>query len=65
LRLSEHANTLPMVVDLFREHRSVRLAQARTFVHEELPACDRPRGWLAFLATDRSWFANWPGITTT
>ncbi|MEU1519946.1 hypothetical protein ABZ490_48885 [Streptomyces sp. NPDC005811] len=40
LRLSQHANALPVAVDLFREHRSVRLAQARTFVHEELPGCD-------------------------
>ncbi|TVZ75664.1 hypothetical protein [Streptomyces sp. BK340] len=44
LRLSEQANTLPVVVDLFREHRSVRLARARTFVHEELPACDLSLG---------------------
>ncbi|MFI9025453.1 hypothetical protein [Streptomyces sp. NPDC053560] len=38
LRLSQHANTLPVVVDLFREHRTLRLARARSFVHEELPA---------------------------
>lgn len=44
LLLTEKANTLPVVVDLFREHRSVRLAQARTFVHEELPACDLSLG---------------------
>lgn len=44
LRLTEHANTLPVVVDLFREHRSVRLARARTFVHEELPECDLSLG---------------------
>ncbi|MFD4740707.1 hypothetical protein ACFWNQ_25575 [Streptomyces virginiae] len=44
LRLTEHANTLPVVVDLFREHRSVRLARARSFVHEELPACDLSLG---------------------
>ncbi|MFI5795085.1 hypothetical protein [Streptomyces sp. NPDC051677] len=44
LRLSQHANALPVVVDLFREHRSARLAQARTFVHEELPACNSALG---------------------
>ncbi|MFE2103546.1 hypothetical protein, partial [Streptomyces sp. NPDC059468] len=44
LRLSKQANTLPVVVDLFREHRSVRLARARTFVLEELPACDLSLG---------------------
>ncbi|MEV0174511.1 hypothetical protein AB0I00_25735 [Streptomyces sp. NPDC050803] len=51
LRLSQHANTLPVVVDLFREHRSVRLARARTFVHEELPSCDLTLG-LAGLPED-------------
>ncbi|MEV5358384.1 hypothetical protein [Streptomyces sp. NPDC052693] len=44
LRLTEHANTLPVLVDLFREHRSVRLARARQFVHEELPGCDLSAG---------------------
>ncbi|WP_196942741.1 DUF4760 domain-containing protein [Streptomyces sclerotialus] len=44
IRLSEHANMLPVVVDLFREHRTVRLGQARTFVHEELPSCDLSLG---------------------
>lgn len=43
LRLSEKANTLP-VVDLFREHRTVRLARARAFAHKELPACDLSLG---------------------
>ncbi|WP_316765063.1 hypothetical protein [Streptomyces herbicida] len=28
--LTEHANTLPVLVDLFRERRSERPAQART-----------------------------------
>ncbi|MFC9931952.1 hypothetical protein [Streptomyces sp. NPDC127190] len=51
LRLTEHANTLPVLVDLFREHRSVRLAQARQFVHQELPACDLSAG-LAGLPED-------------
>jgi hypothetical protein len=32
LRLSRHANALPVAVDLFREHRTVRRARARTFV---------------------------------
>ncbi|WP_157881127.1 DUF4760 domain-containing protein [Streptomyces griseoruber] len=44
LRLSQHANALPVVVDLFQEHRGVRLAQARTFVHEELPGYDLDGG---------------------
>jgi len=44
LRLAQHANTLPVLVDLFREHRSVDLARARQFVHEELPGCDVSAG---------------------
>jgi hypothetical protein len=44
LRLAQHANTLPVLVDLFREHRSVDLARARQFVHEELPGCDAAMG---------------------
>ncbi|MEU7484264.1 hypothetical protein [Streptomyces sp. NPDC042319] len=31
-------------MDLFREHRTLRLGRARSFVHEELPACDLSRG---------------------
>lgn len=44
LRLTEHANTLPVLVDLFREHRSVHLARARQVVYEQLPACDLSAG---------------------
>ncbi|WP_037624143.1 DUF4760 domain-containing protein [Streptomyces aureus] len=44
LRLAQHANTLPVLVDLFREHRSARLAGARQFVHEQLPGCDLSAG---------------------
>ncbi|MGW6272208.1 DUF4760 domain-containing protein [Streptomyces sp. NPDC055060] len=40
LRLTEHANTLPVLVDLFREHRTVRLAHARRIVNRRLPAYD-------------------------
>lgn len=44
LRLAEHANTMPVLVDLFREHRSVQLARARQVVYEQLPACDLSAG---------------------
>ncbi|MEU3794898.1 hypothetical protein AB0F07_34755 [Streptomyces fructofermentans] len=44
LRLTEHANTLPVLVDLFREHRSVHLARARQVVFEQLPGCDLSAG---------------------
>ncbi|MGW8971941.1 DUF4760 domain-containing protein [Streptomyces platensis] len=51
LRLAQHANALPVLVDLFREHRSVRLARARHFVHQQLPDCDLSAG-LAGLPED-------------
>ncbi|WP_141753775.1 MULTISPECIES: DUF4760 domain-containing protein [Streptomyces] len=51
LRLTQHANTLPVLVDLFREHRSERLARARHFVHAELPGRDLSSG-LAGLPQD-------------
>ncbi|MGW0576257.1 DUF4760 domain-containing protein [Streptomyces sp. NPDC002920] len=44
VRLSQHANALPVVVDLFREHPSVQVAKARTFIHRELPAYDLSLG---------------------
>jgi hypothetical protein len=36
LVLARHANAMPVLVDLFREHRSDRLAEARRFVCFEL-----------------------------
>lgn len=44
LRLAKHANTLPVLVELFREHRSDHLAEARRFVHQELPRRDISEG---------------------
>lgn len=44
LSLTEHTNTLPVLVDLFREHRSMRLALAREVVFEQLPAWDLSTG---------------------
>lgn len=44
LRLTEHANTLPVLVDLFREHRTVRLAHARRIVNRRLPTYDLSGG---------------------
>lgn len=44
LRLAEHTNALPVLVDLFREHRSVRLARARQVVYEQLPRHDLSAG---------------------
>jgi hypothetical protein len=37
-RLARHGNTLPILTELFREHRSRHLADARAYVHHRLPA---------------------------
>lgn len=37
IQLSRHSNSMPLLVDLFREHRSDYLAQARQLVIHELP----------------------------
>ncbi|MFE1556708.1 hypothetical protein ACFW6V_17220 [Streptomyces sp. NPDC058734] len=52
LRLARHANTLPVLVDLFREHRSDHLATARLYVFRDLPHCD-PSAGLAGLPQDK------------
>src|SRR5690242_15577140 len=44
LTLSRHSNTMPVLIDLFREHRSPQLAEARQFVFSELPNYDLSRG---------------------
>lgn len=36
LRLARHANVVPVLIDLFREHRSRPLMEARRFVYTEL-----------------------------
>ncbi|MET7363576.1 hypothetical protein ABZS76_34750 [Streptomyces sp. NPDC005562] len=53
LRLTEHANTLPVLVDLFREHRSARLAHARYLVFERLPGCDPSNGMAGLPEAER------------
>jgi hypothetical protein len=44
LTLSRQSNTVPVLIDLFREHRSDRLADARHFVHNELSKYDLTKG---------------------
>ncbi|MBC2904713.1 DUF4760 domain-containing protein [Streptomyces cupreus] len=44
LRLTAHANAVPVLVDLFREHRSVQLAMARHVVYARLPSRDLSAG---------------------
>jgi hypothetical protein len=62
LRLAKQSNSLPVLVDLFREHRGHRLAQARDFVFHELPGCDVSRGLAGLpedereLVRDLAWF---------
>ncbi|MGA5503665.1 DUF4760 domain-containing protein [Streptomyces umbrinus] len=71
LRLTKHANTLSVLVDLFREHRSVRLAQAPQVVHERLPACDLSAGLAGLSENDRdlvrelAWFYDNLGALVT
>ncbi|MCQ9135836.1 MULTISPECIES: hypothetical protein [Streptomyces] len=62
LKLAGHANTLPVLVELFREHRSDHLAQARWFVHQQLPGRDVSAGLHSLtpeerkLVRDLAWF---------
>jgi hypothetical protein len=44
LTLARHSNTMPVLIDLFREHRSDRLADARHFVYFDLSKCDLSLG---------------------
>jgi hypothetical protein len=62
LTLARQSNTMPVLIDLFREHRSERLADARHFVYFDLPKCDLslgidglPEGKKA-LVRDLAWF---------
>jgi hypothetical protein len=44
IQLSRHSNSIPMLVDLFREHRGDYLAKARHLVVHELSANDLSAG---------------------
>jgi hypothetical protein len=61
-RLSRHANSLRVVVDLFKEHREDRLARARQFVFTELATRDLTKGLEGLpeeerlLVRDLAWF---------
>lgn len=71
LRLTEHANTLPVLVDLFREHRSEHLAHARYLVFEKLPDCDLSLGMECLPEAERNlirelaWFYDNLGALVT
>jgi hypothetical protein len=44
LRLARHANVVPVLVDVFREHRTQTLADARRFVYTEISNHDLSLG---------------------
>ena len=44
LTLARHSNAMPVLIDLFREHRSKQLADARQFVYFDLSKCDLSLG---------------------
>jgi hypothetical protein len=62
LTLARHSNTMPVLIDLFREHRSERLADARQFVYFDLPKCDLSLGMEGLpedkraIVRDLAWF---------
>ncbi|MEU7578538.1 hypothetical protein AB0B50_13115 [Streptomyces sp. NPDC041068] len=71
LRLTEHTNTLPVLVDLFREHRSMRMARAREVVFEQLPEWDLSAGMEGLPEAERNlirelaWFYDNLGALVT
>lgn len=52
VQAARQANTTRVLIDLFTEHRSDRLAEARHFIHHELDAYD-PRDGLASLPEEK------------
>jgi hypothetical protein len=44
LRLAKQANTLPVLIDVFREHRGPELSAARSWVYNNLSERDVSRG---------------------
>jgi len=44
LRLARHANVVPVLIDVFREHRGQHLADARLFVYTEIDRYDLSLG---------------------
>ena len=53
LRLARHANSLSTLVELFKEHRSPELADARHFVCSRLPSMDVSKGLAALDERDQ------------
>jgi hypothetical protein len=69
--LARHANALPVLIELFREHRSGRLAQAREFVVNRLGNADSSKGLEGVPEEDRvlvqelAWFYDNVGALVT
>ena len=60
LTLARHSNAMPVLIDLFREHRSKPLADARQFVYFDLSKCDLSLG-LDGLPEDKKALVRDPG----
>ncbi|WP_139175386.1 DUF4760 domain-containing protein [Nocardioides lianchengensis] len=71
LRTARQANDLPVLVELFAEHRSPRLAEARTFVFEKLHGHDIGQGLAGLpehergLVRDLAWYYDNLGVLVT
>ncbi|MCX4976245.1 hypothetical protein [Streptomyces sp. NBC_00620] len=71
LTLARHSNTLPVVIDLFREHRGDDLTDARAFVYRELDTFDLSQGLSGLpedkqnLVRDLAWFYDNVGALVT
>jgi len=44
LMLARHSNTMPVLIDLFREHRSIRFTEGRRFAYKDLAKYDLSQG---------------------
>ena len=71
LTLARHSNTLPVLIDLFREHRSDNLTKARVFVFNDLETFDLSQGLGCLpedeqtLVRDLAWFYDNVGALVT
>ena len=53
IRQARHANVVPVLIDLFREHRSTRFTNARRFVYRDLQNYDLTNGMDSLPEDDR------------
>lgn len=71
LRIARHSNAMPVLIDLFREHRSERLAEARQFVYFDFPQIDLSLGLDGLpeekrtIVRDLAWFYDNLGTLVT